>query len=97
MTQKILFRGAEAVILKDKDKIIKKRKSKSYRLHEIDEKIRKLRTRSEGKLFERASKVIPVPKTKRVDEKNKEIIMDFVEGKKLSDKLDKFQEKKQSQ
>ena len=95
MTQKILFRGAEAIIYKDKDKIIKKRNRKTYRLGEIDERIRKLRTRSEGKLFDKASKIISVPKLDEVNEKNKEIVMDFVNGEKISDNLNSMPEKNQ--
>ena len=61
MTQKIIQQGAEAIILLDKNKIIKRRVPKSYRIKEIDEKIRKLRTRSETKLLEKARKIINVP------------------------------------
>ena len=95
MSQKILFHGAEALILLDKDIVIKKRVRKSYRLKELDEKIRKLRTRSEAKLLEKASKLIPVPRIIKMDEKGKEILMEFVKGKKLSDKLENFSEKQQ--
>ncbi len=95
MTEKILQQGAEAlIILKDKE-IIKRRIKKSYRLPQIDEEIRKLRTRTEGKLLEKASKIIDVPKVKKVDEKTKEIVMDFVNGKKLSNFLDSFTLEKQ--
>lgn len=95
MTSKIIFQGAEAVILLDEGEIIKKRIKKSYRIAELDERIRKLRTRSETKLLDKASKVIPVPKVKKTNEEDKEIIMDFIYGKKLSDNLDNFPEEKQ--
>jgi Kae1-associated kinase Bud32 len=95
MTPKTLFQGAEAIILLDEERIIKKRIKKSYRIAELDERIRKLRTRSETKLLEKASKVIPVPKVKKTDEESKEIIMDFIEGKKLSEGLDDFPIEKQ--
>jgi len=87
-SQKILFHGAEAIIILDKGKIIKKRVKKSYRINELDEKIRKLRTRKETRLLEKASKLIPVPKIIEVNEK--EILMEFVKGKKLSDELESF-------
>ena len=90
---KILFRGAEALIILDKGKIIKRRVKKSYRLNELDERIRKLRTRSEIRLLEKASKLIPVPKIIKVDKK--EILMEFIRGKKLSDELESFSEKQQ--
>ncbi len=91
----IIQQGAEALILKNKKKVIKKRIKKSYRIPEIDEKIRKLRTRSEGKLLAKASRIITIPSIKKTDEKTKEIVMDFVDGKKLSDHLDKFSFTKQ--
>ncbi len=94
---KILQIGAEAIILRNGKEIIKKRGKKSYRISEIDEKIRKLRTRSEGRLLERASKLIKIPEIKKVDEKNKEIIMNFVDGKRLSDSLDDLSVEKQKE
>ena len=95
MTEKILQRGAEALILLDGNKIIKRRVKKSYRLNEIDEEIRKLRTRSEAKLLLKASKVIDIPEIKNVNEEGKEIYMEFLEGKKLSEYLDSFSLKEQ--
>ena len=94
-TQKIIFHGAEAIILKDKNNIIKKRVRKSYRIPELDERIRKLRTRHETRLLEKASEEIPVPRIIKSDEKSKKIIMEFIDGKKISDNLDNFSEKKQ--
>ncbi len=91
----VLQIGAEAVIIREGDMIIKRRVKKSYRIPEIDEKIRKSRTRSEGKLLEKASEVINIPKIKKIDEKNKEIIIDFIDGKRLSDFLDNFSVEKQ--
>lgn len=88
MEEKILQIGAEAIIIKKDSQIIKKRLKKSYRIPEIDERIRKKRTRSEGKILEKASKVISVPKIRKIDEKNKEIIMDFINEKRLSDYFD---------
>ena len=54
MGQKIIQRGAEAEIILSGNQIIKNRIKKSYRIPELDEKIRKLRTRSEAKLLEKA-------------------------------------------
>ncbi len=88
--EKIIQQGAEALILLNNNEVIKKRIKKSYRLPEIDEEIRKLRTRSEAKLIEKAGKVASIPKIKKVDEKTKEITMEFINGKKLSDNLDSF-------
>ncbi|MBS3086695.1 Kae1-associated serine/threonine protein kinase, partial [Candidatus Pacearchaeota archaeon] len=94
--QKILQRGAEAlIILKDNKLIIKRRVAKSYRLSELDDRLRRQRTRSEVKLLEKASKIISVPQIENVDENKKEISMDFIKGKKLSKHLNKFPLNKQ--
>ena len=97
MKQKILQQGAEAIIFLNKNQVTKKRIKKSYRIQELDDKIRKLRTRSEGKLLNKASTIISIPKIKKVDEKSKEIEMEFINGKKLSEHLDKFLLQKQKQ
>lgn len=97
MSYEILNQGAEAIIEKQGEKIIKKRAVKSYRLKELDEKIRKLRTRSEAKILEKASKIIPVPKIMKVDENDKEIVMENIEGQRLSDYLNKFPLEKQKE
>ena len=88
--EKILQQGAEAIIIQIGNNVLKRRVKKSYRLPQIDEKIRKQRTKAEGKLLVKASKIINTPLVKKVDEKNSEIIMDFVDGKKLSESLDLF-------
>ncbi|MEX0920510.1 MAG: KEOPS complex kinase/ATPase Bud32 [Candidatus Pacearchaeota archaeon] len=95
--QKIIQQGAEAQIILDGKNIIKKRVKKSYRHSELDEKIRKLRTRSETKLLEKASQITNIPRVIKSDEKNKEISMNFIEGKKLSEYLDSFSLKKQKE
>ena len=95
MKPKIIQQGAEAKIILSNNFIIKDRIKKSYRIPEIDDRIRKLRTRSEAKLLDKASKIIPIPNVIKVDEKAKEIRMEFINGKKLSDHLDKFPLKKQ--
>src|SRR3989339_385170 len=90
MKQKILAQGAEAKIVLNEDTIIKKRIKKSYRIPQLDEKIRKLRTRSETKLLEKASKVINAPKIIKSNENTKEIEMEFINGKRLSENLNKL-------
>ena len=91
--EQIIAQAAEAVILKKGDIVIKRRIKKGYRIPEIDEKLRKLRTRSESKLLEKASSLISVPKLIRTDEKTKEIEMRFIDGKKLSEHLDNLKNK----
>lgn len=94
-SQKTIQRGAEALIVLSDNKIIKRRVRKSYRLPELDERIRRQRTKSEVKLLEKTSKVISVPRIIKADEKKKEIVMDFLKGKKLSENLDSFPLNKQ--
>lgn len=86
--EKIIGTGAEAILIHKDGMLVKKRIKKSYRIKELDEKLRKQRTKKESKLLEKASKLIPVPKILKTDEKNKEIDMEFLEGKKLSEDLD---------
>jgi TP53 regulating kinase and related kinases len=91
MKQKIIQQGAEGIIILTKEnQILKKRIKKSYRIKKLDEKIRKLRTRNETKIMKIASTKIPVPKIIQSDEKKNEIIMEFIDGKKLSENLNKF-------
>jgi TP53 regulating kinase-like protein len=76
--------------------ITKDRISKSYRIPELDKKIRKSRTKAETKLLHKASQVINVPLPEISEETNK-IIMPYIDGQKLSDHLDKFPLLKQKQ
>jgi len=97
MPSQIIQQGAEAIILKEGTNIIKRRIKKSYRIKELDEKIRKQRTRSESKLLEKASKIISIPKITKMDDKQMEIFMEFIQGKKLSEELNSFPLKEQKQ
>jgi Kae1-associated kinase Bud32 len=91
--QKIIGRGAEAIIIKKDKNIVKHRIKKSYRLSVIDKKLRKRRTKREAKVMEKLGKKIPVPKIISSDNKEK-IFMEFIQGKKLSEHLDNFNRKK---
>jgi len=90
MPENIIAQAAEAVIIKKGSNIVKRRIKKSYRIPEIDESLRKKRTKKEAKLIESASRIIPVPKIIKADESSKEIVMQFIAGKRLSDWLDKL-------
>ena len=92
MSQDIVARGAEAVLIKKDDFLVKERVKKGYRLLELDFKIRKSRTKKEAKLLEKASKIIKVPKVISSDGKDT-IVMEFVQGKKLSESLDGLKNK----
>ena len=84
---KEISRGAEAVILKDKDTVIKRRLEKSYRIPEIDAPLIKRRTKAEAKIMTKLSNIINVPKIFGSD--SSEIQMEFIPGQKLRDILDK--------
>jgi len=83
---KIICQGAEAIIYKQNKKLIKERIPKTYRLKIIDDKLRKFRTRREGKILQKAS--TNVPKVFQIDDKNMIIEMEFIPGKLLKDILD---------
>jgi TP53 regulating kinase-like protein len=93
MTSKILAQGAEAIITLDKDVVTKDRIPKSYRLKELDEKIRESRTRKEAKTLEKASKIISVPKVLKQTKYSLEL--EYIDGDKLSQTLNTYTEKKQ--
>ncbi len=95
MEEKILSRGAEAVISKVGDFVTKSRVPKGYRIKELDERIRKSRTKSEAKILLKAKECVCVPNVLGVDEIKKEIKLDFIDGKKLSDFLNDFDLKEQ--
>ncbi len=89
----ILKQGAEAILYLDKfdgqKVLVKERIKKDYRISQIDEKIRRERTRQEIKLLTDARSVgVPTPKILSTDEKENKIVMEFIEGKLLKDFLD---------
>ena len=87
---KTLFQGAEAKIFLIEDKIVKDRIPKSYRIPELDNKIREQRTKKETKLLNKASSIIPAPKPLPETDSKRLIHMPFIKGQKLSEKLDEF-------
>ncbi|VVB83130.1 KEOPS complex subunit Bud32 [uncultured archaeon] len=93
---KIVAQGAEAIIELKDNLIIKNRIPKSYRLKELDEKIRKQRTKAEKKLLEKACKIINAPNPFPLEEFDK-IKMPFIEGKKLAEILDSLPLSKQKE
>jgi len=88
----ILYRGAESLIYLDtfdgQEVIVKERVQKNYRIKQLDQKLRKLRTRKEVKLLTDVRKLgIPTPKIFHVDEKNHKIIMENIQGNRLKEHL----------
>jgi len=90
--KKIIAQGAEAVLIQEKNKLVKDRIEKGYRHPELDKPIRRNRTKRESKILSKIKNIIPVPRVFDITE-NK-IIMQFLKGKKLSDFLDKLNKKK---
>lgn len=88
----VIKRGAEAVLYIDKfdseDVLVKERVKKSYRISEIDNELRKQRTKSEAFLLSSARRIgVRTPKIFYVDEKGFKIAMEFVPGKRLKELL----------
>ncbi len=87
---KIISQGAEAVLIQDGSNVIKDRISKSYRLPEMDKKIRQFRTRREAKVLVKLQAInFSSPGLISCDDKNMKITMSFIEGDKLRDLLNK--------
>jgi len=79
--------GAEAVLYKKGNKILKDRMPKAYRITQLDESLRKFRTKREIKILETLQKSrFPVPKLLKKDKCSFE--MECLEGQKLRDVLD---------
>ena len=85
--QKIIQQGAEAIIsLNNNNEIIKNRIKKSYRLKELDTKLRTRRTKAEAKIINKLKNIISVPKILKTD--TDQITMQYINGKKLSQHLE---------
>ena len=82
----LIKQGAEAKLFRDKDKVIKERVSKEYRLKHIDESLRKFRTRREAKVLRRLEEMqFPAPKLHDFSDKRMSITMDFLTGETVKD------------
>lgn len=88
-----IAQGAEAIIYLKDGKIVKERIRKKYRHEEIDKRIRKKTTRFESRLLMKAAELVPVPKVLDTCDKAMIIEMEFIEGKKLRDVVDKMSPK----
>lgn len=85
---KIIKRGAEAIIYLDDSHLVKERIKKNYRLAQIDDKLRKLRTRKEARLLSEAKRAgVETPNMFSVDENGFKILMEFIDGKRLKEFL----------
>ncbi len=83
---KEIARGAEAILWKDGHKLVKDRVKKGYRLPELDKRIRRLRTRVEERLMDRARRAgVDTPRI--LDTRDSELVMEFIEGQRVKDAL----------
>lgn len=81
-------RGAEAVIFEEDGTIVKERIPKSYRIKEIDEKLRKSRTRREAKVLDRLKDInFPAPQLLDMCDKAMTLRMEMIQGNKIRDIL----------
>ena len=79
--------GAEAVLYKKNSQtLVKERVKKSYRLSDLDETLRKRRTRREAKVLQKTN--ANVPNVSLVDDKTMLIEMEFINGDVVRDVLD---------
>lgn len=92
--QKLIAQGAEAKLFLEDGRIIKNRFPKSYRIKEIDDKLRGFRTRREAKILQKLHAInFPSPKLIKNDEKEN-LIIERIGGKLIKDVLEKFDYKK---
>ncbi|MCH8329408.1 MAG: Kae1-associated serine/threonine protein kinase [Nanoarchaeota archaeon] len=79
----------ESKLFLDKNKVVKDRFRKTYRIKEIEERLRKSRTKREAKVLEKLGKIdFPVPKLIKNNEKDR-LEIEFINGKLLKNILDK--------
>jgi Kae1-associated kinase Bud32 len=85
--RKVLGAGAEATIYLDGKIVDKERSKKNYRHEDIDSMLRKTRTRKEAKVLKSLESSGFVPKL--IEQKDHNIIMEYVDGIQLKKLLDK--------
>ncbi len=84
----IIAQGAEAVLKKEGNSVVKERIAKDYRIPEIDKKLRSARTRREARILQKLEEMnFPAPRLQKMDDKKMEIEMDFITGPMLKEVL----------
>lgn len=92
--RKLIAQGAEAKLFLENNQIIKERFAKSYRIKEIDDKLRGSRTRREAKVLEKLKSLnFPAPKLIGNDGKEN-LLMEKILGNLVKDILEKADYKK---
>ena len=95
--KKILYSGAEAHLYLEGNKLVKERISKGYRHKFIDNAKRKYPTRKEFRILTKAKKFMNVPEVFEIDEESMKVVMEFIEGDVLKEKLDSYSKKKREE
>jgi TP53 regulating kinase-like protein len=86
----LLAQGAEAILERHADTVIKRRPAKGYRIDAIDSALRKSRQRREQKVMAKLLAAgVPVPKVMATDELHMTMTMEFLDGPKVRDVIDK--------
>ncbi len=93
----VLYQGAESKVYLDtldgQDVIVKERISKGYRIKQLDDELRRQRTKKEVKLLTDVRSIgIPTPKILQVDETNCKILMENINGQRLKEHLNSISE-----
>jgi len=87
----VIAKGAEANLYRDRDVVIKERIRKEYRIPEIDEALRSMRTKREAKLLSLARRAgVPTPVVLDVDTRRKSITMSYIAGEKVKYVVDRL-------
>ncbi|MCD6522929.1 MAG: Kae1-associated serine/threonine protein kinase [Candidatus Diapherotrites archaeon] len=88
---KLIQRGAEALLYKDKylgiDVIRKIRTEKPYKDKTLDERLRAFRTRNEARLLNRARCAVNTPHVIEVIKNRNEIVMEFIDGERIKERF----------
>ncbi len=85
---RMISHGAEAKIYRTDAEIIKERESKDYRHPEIDNRLRKSRTRREAKVLQTLKDAgFPCPSLIEMDDSKMHLKMELIKGKVLRDVL----------
>lgn len=91
----LIAQGAEAKVYDKGSSILKKRIKKSYRHSDIDFELRKTRTTREANILKKlAASDINSPRLLYVNKEEMELEIEKIEGKKLSDSLEKLDYKR---
>lgn len=84
-----MYVGAEARVTVLKNKVVKDRVPKAYRIKVIDESLRRSRTRREAKILAKLhSAGFPVPSVIEMDDQAMKLTIERIEGKRLVDHLE---------